>query len=458
MIKNVISVIDGETGSCGKTKVVGEIATDKTINLGAAVTNCMPNAGHTFVDEKGHATIFRNIPVSSVNPNTELFIGPGSAIDMEVFKAEYEKVKPYLNGRKIYVHEMVPLIEERHKTYEKEHIKSGSTFKGCGAVTQEKVIRDKNLKFFDTYKDAIRCSNDEWQERLYSHLDNSNEYIILEGAQGCDLDLNHSGNYPYVTSRNVSTSQLLADSGISPERLLETIMVVRPFPIRISNITKAGEVIYTGSYGTGQELTWTEINIAAQFGWYPHNEMLNDFKIEYPEDELLDYIKNDLLRCPEIYLKQIFGDNYQSVNPKDISLLQALEVERLCYKSIGVREYESMYIELPLTDSKDCPTCICDLSEQTTVTKMERRVFDLDIVKLKNNCQINTPSSLYLNFFQHLSYAHQGLKGNYEDIEFDKPLRNYLDWLESETDIDVSTLGTGARNGESIKRKELIRR
>ena len=32
MIKNVISVIDGEAGSCGKAKVVGEIATDRTIN------------------------------------------------------------------------------------------------------------------------------------------------------------------------------------------------------------------------------------------------------------------------------------------------------------------------------------------------------------------------------------------------------------------------------------------
>ena len=458
MIKNVISVIDGEAGSCGKAKVVGEIATDKTINLGAAVTNCMPNAGHTFVDENGNSTIFRNIPVSSVNPNTELFIGPGSAIDMEVFMDEYERVKHFLNGRKIYVHEMVPLIEERHKQYERGHIKSGSTFKGCGAVTQEKVMRDKKLEFFKTFKDAIVCSNDEWLERLYSHLDNPSEYIIIEGSQGCDLDLNHSGNYPYVTSRNVSTSQLLADSGISPERLLQTIMVVRPFPIRISNITKSGDIIYTGAYGTGQELTWTEINIAAQFGWYPSKGMLDDFKIEYEEDEFLEYVKKDLSRCPEIYLKQIFGDKYKDINPKDVTLLQALEMERLYHKSIGEREYESIYIELPLTDSKDCPTCIYDLSEQTTVTKMERRIFDLDIRKLINNCRINTPSSLYLNFFQYLSYAHKGLNGNYDDIYFDKTLREYINWLESETDIDVSTLGTGARNGESIKIKELIRR
>lgn len=457
MIKNVISVIDGEAGSCGKAKVVGEIATDNTINLGAAITNCMPNAGHTFVDENGNATVFRNIPVSCVNSNTDLFIGPGSAIDMEVFMDEYERVKKFLNGRKIYVHEMVPLIEERHKQYEREHIKSGSTFKGCGAITQEKVIRDKQLEFFKTYKDAIVCSNDEWLERLYAHLDNPNEYVILEGSQGCDLDLNHSGNYPYVTSRNVSTAQLLADSGISPERLLQTIMVVRPFPIRISNITKTGDIIYTGAYGTGSELTWSEINIASQFGWYPYKGMLDDFRIKY-EEEFQECVKRDLSRCPEIYLKQIFGEKYKFVCSKDVTLLQALELERLYYKSIGEQKYESNYIELPSTEQKDCLNCIHDLSEQTTVTKMERRVFDLDIKKLISNCRINTPSSLYLNFFQHLSYDYKGLKGNYDDISFDKSLRVYLDWLESETGIDVSNLGTGARNGERIKRKELIRR
>lgn len=453
MIKNVISVIDGETGSCGKAKVVGEIATDKTINLGAAVTNCMPNAGHTFVDEKGKATVFRNIPVSCVNPNTELFIGPGSAIDMGIFMEEYERIKHFLKGRKIYVHEMVPLIEERHKQYEREHIKSGSTFKGCGAVTQEKVMRDKKLEFFKTFRDAIVCSNDEWLERLYSHLDNPNEYVMLEGAQGCDLDLNHSGNYPYVTSRNVSTAQLLADSGISPERLLQTIMVIRPFPIRISNITKSGNIIYTGAYGRGEELTWSQINIASMFGWYPSKGIVEQFKVD---DDVLDYVKRDLERCPKIYLKQIFGENYKNVNPGEVTLLQALEMERLFYKSIGENCYESVYIELPLIENKDCPTYICDQSEQTTVTKMERRIFDLDIEKLKNNCRINTPSSLYLNFFQHLSYNHMGLNGWYDDIWFDKPLREYINWLEQTTGVDISALGTGARNDEKILKKELI--
>lgn len=453
MIKNVISVIDGEAGSCGKAKVIGEIATDTSINLGAAVTNCMPNAGHTFVDENGNSTIFRNIPVSAVNPNTELFIGPGSAIDMEVFLDEYERVKQFLNGRKIYVHEMVPLIDERHKQYEREHIKSGSTFKGCGAVTQEKVIRDKKLEFFRTFKNAIVCSNSEWLERLYEHLDNPFEYVLLEGSQGADLDLNHSGNYPYVTSRNVSTAQLLADSGISPERLLQTIMVIRPFPIRISNVTKSGEVIYTGDYGKGDELTWTQINLAAMYGGYPH---VGDVE-NYSHFLSIKRVKKGLKYCPEIYLKQIFGENYKSINPDKVTLLQALELERLFYKAKGQDCYETKYLDLEMFESDFMPNTIFDQSEQTTVTKMERRVFDLDIEKLKNNCRINTPSSLYLNFFQHLDYDFKRRKGMFEEYYFDRYLREYFNWLEGETETPISALGTGARNGERILKKQLVK-
>ena len=293
------------------------------------------------------------------------------------------------------------------------------------------------------------------QERLYTHLDNNNEYVILEGAQGCDLDLNHSGNYPFVTSRNVSTSQLLADSGISSERLLQTIMVIRPFPIRISNITENKEFIYTGAYGNGEELTWSQINISSLFGWYPSKELIKIFKTD---DDISSYIKEDLNRCPEVYLKQIFGENYKNITEKDVDINQALEMERLFYKSIGEKEYESVYIDLPLREDKDFPTMIRDLSEETTVTKKERRIFDLDIKKLKNNCHINTPSSLYLNFFQHLNYDFNALTGNYEDIYFDKTLRTYIDWLESSTNTEVSTLGTGERNGQKIKKKELIKR
>ena len=453
MNKNVIAVIDGAAGSCGKAKVVGEIATDKNIKLGAAVTNCMPNAGHTFVDENGNATVFRNIPVSIVNPETELFIGPGSAIDMTVFQAEYEQAQKYLKDRKIYVHEMVPLIESRHKQYEKEHIKTGSTFKGGNTVTCEKIMKEKNLEFFQTYKNAVVCSNNEWHERLYQHLENPNEYVILEGAQGCDLDINHSGHYPNTTCREVSTMQLLADSGIAAERLLETIMVIRPFPIRISNITSSGEFIYSGNYGNGDELTWTEINIASLYGGYPHRSIVDCYNSFFK----IKKIKKLLSHCPEIYLKQTFGENYKSIKIDEITLLEALELERLMYKARKIQEYQTRLIELPMFDKDFPPNTIIDQSEQTTVTKMERRIFDLDIKKLKLNCQINNPYVLYLNFFQHLGLEYKGEKGNFENYYFNRYLREYFDWLERNTQVEIAALGTGPKNMERILKKPLIK-
>lgn len=449
MVKNVVSVIDGEAGSCGKTKVIGEIATDKNIRLGAAITNCMPNAGHTFMSLDGEQTVFHNIPVSIVNPKTELFIGPGSAINMESFKIEYKNALKYLGDRHIYIHELVPLIESRHKEYEKKMIKSGSTYKGCGAVTQEKIMRNNQLTFFKTFRNAIVCSNQEWLDRLYNHLDNDLEYVLLEGAQGCDLDLNHSGNYPYVTSRNVSTTQLLSDSGISAERLLQTIMVIRPFPIRISNITDTGEFAYTGSYGNGAELTWSSINIASMTKSYPTICDGETFEKIFSRKQ----IQKLFHECPELYLKQLFGENYKQVDLKKISVMEALELERLTLKSKGIYCYNSKVIDLGVLGIEK----LIDQSEQTTVTKMERRIFDLDMEKLKNNCRINTPSSLYLNFFQHLDFDCKGIIRNYDDESYNHYIREYLNWLESSTEIEISALGTGPRNGERILRKNLMR-
>lgn len=455
MIKNVISVIDGEAGSCGKAKVIGEIATDKNINLGASVTNCMPNAGHTFVSEKGKKIVFTNIPVSIVNPKTELFIGPGSVIDPEGFIKECNSVKKILGNRKIYIHELVPIVEQRHKDYERQKIKSGSTFKGCGAVSQEKIIRSEELKFFSQNDESIKiCTNEEWLERLYAHLDNKNEYVMLEGAQGCDLSLNHSGNYPYVTSRNVSTSQLLADSGISAERLLETIMVIRPFPIRISDVTKSGEYFYSGKYGKGLALKWSQINISSMIGSYPFDGDIECY------DYVLDkkYIKKLIKKTSEISFKQLFGENYRSKKINEVTLLEALELERLYYKEKENKTYKSNIIELLDGNFvKDGVVYIEDLSEKTTVTKMERKVFDLDIAKLKNNCKINTPYGIYLNFFQHLDLDYRNKRGNNEDYYFSKYLREYLSWLEIETKTKILALGTGEKNGNRISFGNLIK-
>lgn len=156
-------------------------------------------------------------------------------------------------------------------------------------------------------------------------------------------------------------------------------------------------------------------------------------------------IKKLVAHCPEMSLKQLFGEEYRSKKLSSITLLEALELERLFYKSKGLLEYETHLLNLPLFSSDFASNTIFDQSEQTTVTRMERRVFDLDIRKLKTNCQINTPSSLYLNFFQHLSLDFYGEIGNFDDYYFNRYLREYFDWLECETDTPISALVLGPK-------------
>ena len=160
----------------------------------------------------------------------------------------------------------------------------------------------------------------------------------------------------------------------------------------------------------------------------------------------------------EVYLKQLFSENYRSKSYKDLSLLEALELERLSYKSRGEEEYVTKILELGWYDSELLPNTIIDLSEQTSVTKMERRVFDIDIDKVRNNVKVNAPYGIYLNFVEHLDLDLSGKTGKFENYYFQKPLRNHLEWLESELDTDIIALGTGPKNGQYILKKDFIKK
>ena len=71
--------------------------------------------------------------------------------------------------------------------------------------------------------------------------------------------INYGLDYPNVTSRQCSASQLIADAGLAPFTVKDIIMVIRPYPIRISNKTDIGIDIYSGDYAGSKELSWEEI-------------------------------------------------------------------------------------------------------------------------------------------------------------------------------------------------------
>ena len=375
--------MDGQAGSCGKGKVIGQFAIHENVEV--AVSNCMPNAGHTF-EQDGKRRLFRNIPVSAVNSNTKLFIGPGSIIDMNVLEKEYEENKDILEGREIIVHPLVPLIEPRHIEEEKRRIKSGSTYKGCAACRSEKIMRDPNLKFFKEYKNIKADSN---YHRKFHDAMNQAEKVLVEGSQGCDLSLENVIHYPNVTSRTVSVSQMLSDSKISPTRFNKAIMVIRFYPIRISNEIYDGSYVYSGDYGNSKELDWNQINVGAYLG--------------IPAET----VDSDLI------------EEFIDVAPR--------------------------------------------LNELTSVTKKTRRIFTLDINRLRENIEDNDPEELYLNFFAYKNYDLYGINGTYsgnsgEDILLNKYLRNDLDWLEEELRVPITMLGTGPDLNHYIDRRPYVKR
>lgn len=196
-----------------------------------------------------------------LNPNCRLVLNAGCIITPEILFEEIGKYRKIIGTRKIYIHPRAMIILEKHREEEKRIIKSGSTFKGCGSAQAEKIIRNPNIilakeYFKDLPNDLKNIIEIEDTAKIINECNNN---ILIEGAQGQDLDINYGLDYPYVTSRMCSASQLIADAGVSPFKVKDIYMIIRPYPIRISNKTNIGNDIYSGDYDGSAEISWHEV-------------------------------------------------------------------------------------------------------------------------------------------------------------------------------------------------------
>lgn len=284
----VTVVLDSQAGSCGKGKFIGYLVLNDNVDV--AIDNFMSNAGHTFVmgDNK---YITQQLPTSLVNPNTSLVIGPEAAITPHILFEEMIKYKDMIGDRKVIINPNAVVIADKHRREEQRVLRSGSTFKGCGSARADKVMRQAmlfgefwnkltsenggdfgddegdygDLNYCITYGD-LKYVKDHLQvmdtmEYVNDAIDNKYN-VLVEGSQGCDLDINYGLPYPNTTSRQCHAGQLVADCGISPKLVDEIIMIMRPYPIRISNTTNLtdenGDVLITssGDYNGAEEITW----------------------------------------------------------------------------------------------------------------------------------------------------------------------------------------------------------
>jgi adenylosuccinate synthase len=111
----------------------------------------------------------------------------------------------------------------------------------------ERVLADKNLLLasmggerFEVAPLVERALG--WGQRLRDHLDDTTwlvqaalargEHVLLEGAQGTLLDLDH-GSYPYVTSSNAVAGGACTGGGIGPLQVDEVIGVMKAYSTRV---------------------------------------------------------------------------------------------------------------------------------------------------------------------------------------------------------------------------------
>lgn len=268
---SVTVVLGGQAGSEGKGKFAGYLALKDNFKI--AVSNFMPNAGHTWVSDEGEKVMVQQLPQAVVNPNTDLFISAGAAIDIATLQKEANRHEAW---SRIHIHPRALIIEEKHKEAEAASLnRISSTLKGCGEASADKVARRAGTKLAKDVEElkGYVLSEGTFSRMLMYYL-NEGLDVMVECPQGFDLDINHGLEYPYCTSRQTITAQAIADAGLPPQVVEEVIAVIRPYPIRVGDAfdKETGEKIGTsGTYLDSMEITWEEV---ARRGGMPREEIV----------------------------------------------------------------------------------------------------------------------------------------------------------------------------------------
>lgn len=245
-------VIDLQFGSTGKGLIAGYLA--ERDRPDTVVTAWAANAGHTYIDGDGKKFVHTMLANGVVSAGLKrILIGPGSLIDPVNLRREMDECAHLLRGVEVLIHPAAAVITQQHRDLEAGPMtKIGSTKKGVGEAMIHRIRRDPNdhntamqLQGVHPALGEVGLAGMVCTREAYVNALNSTRRLLVEGAQGYSLSMYH-GFYPYCTSRDVSTHQVLADCGI-PAREAKGLTVVgtaRTYPIRVANrYNEAGEQV-----------------------------------------------------------------------------------------------------------------------------------------------------------------------------------------------------------------------
>ncbi|MBI44821.1 MAG: adenylosuccinate synthase [Candidatus Marinimicrobia bacterium] len=268
---SVDAIIGGQWGDEGKGKIVDLLS--KNVQIVARYQGGA-NAGHT-VYRNDQKVVLHQIPTGALRENCICILGNGMVIDPIGMLDEINILKQLdvaVEGRILidyYAHIVTPIHKCIDRTNEKRtNNKIGTTCKGIGPTYTDKYnrigIRAVDLLSYETLKEKIEsrldfaiqehqiamdeltdlkqeiiefyaaCKNISiYIQDTFKHLhDNEEMNILIEGAQGTMLDIDH-GTYPYVTSSNCSSGGISVGLGLPGSRLNNIIGIFKAYTTRV---------------------------------------------------------------------------------------------------------------------------------------------------------------------------------------------------------------------------------
>ena len=266
-------ILGAQWGDEGKGKLVDRLAEQATWVARSQGGN---NAGHTVV--LGEQVLkFHLLPSGITRKECNLILGDGMVIDPWVLDKELVNWKESSGedprGERLFISERAHIILPYHRYMDSLDKKIGTTGRGIGPTYADKINRI-GLRFGDILEvngdsqwassssermnasleaagspdrvstesllEDVKWICDNFESSI-AHtglmLDNAlklGEHVILEGAQGCLLDIDQ-GTFPYVTSSVTSRGNSTHGAGIHPGHVDEVIGITKAYITRVGN-------------------------------------------------------------------------------------------------------------------------------------------------------------------------------------------------------------------------------
>lgn len=271
-----LAVVGTQWGDEGKGKIVDLLSEKMDVVVRYNGGN---NAGHTIVDG-GDEFKFHLIPSGIIYPHVVPVIGAGVVIDPQVLIDEMDGIgRKNIDTGRLLISGNAHLIMPYHKIIDQLSEKRlgkyaiGTTRRGIGPTYADKAyrvgIRVQDLLDMKIFREKLDAALKEknrflvggynlkplqvdeivdlysgYAERLKNHVADVAIYlnrrldegknILLEGAQGTFLDIDH-GTYPFVTSSSPIAGGACTGSGIPPKRIDKVVGVTKAYVTRVGS-------------------------------------------------------------------------------------------------------------------------------------------------------------------------------------------------------------------------------